>query len=289
MTMLRSMTGWGEGEATAEGVGVKVTMRAVNHKQLDVRVALPSMHAALESDIVRTIRTRAHRGRVEVRVSVDSASTAASVPDPTSLRDTVEALGAIATAYNLAPPTLSDVLRFAGNEGDIERISTKAAAPVIREALAQALDAFDAFRAREGAELGTFFSESLEALAGTLATIDTHAVDASTAHRQRLKERASALLGEGLDPARLEQEVVLIAERSDIAEETQRAGAHREALLAAIAAAGPHGKRLDFLLQELIRETNTMASKATNVDLTHAVVEAKTLIERMREQAHNVE
>lgn len=289
MTALRSMTGWGEGEATADGVTVKVTMRAVNHKQLDVRVALPSAHGALEAELVRVIRRRAHRGRVEVRVSVDTVSATAGVPAAEVLSDTVAALDAIATTYELARPTLADVLRFAGGDADAEPISTKIVAPVAREALGVALDAFEGFRAREGAELATFFAESLAALAETLQAIDTHSAEASSAHRARLTERANALLEGALDPERLEQEVVLIAERSDIAEETQRAGAHREALLAAVAGDGPHGKRLDFLLQELIRETNTMASKATSVALTHAVVEAKTLIERMREQAHNVE
>lgn len=291
-TMLMSMTGFGEASADAGTHRVEVSVRSVNHRQLDVRVSLPNGWAAREATIVGEVKRRLHRGRVEVRVSVRRSETAGGF-DPAEARKVADDLRAVAEAAGLAAePTLADVLTALARRPDAPDDGpgdgVLAASDV---ALASALDAFEAFRAREGAALYGVFVEQLKVVEEVAGSVEAIRLEELEAHRDRLRARVTELLdGQArLDDERLASEIVLIAERSDVAEEIQRAMAHVEALRALLEAPGPHGKRLDFLLQELIRETNTMGSKSASSKVTHRVVDAKTAVERMREQALNVE
>ncbi len=288
---LRSMTGWGEGHTHANGPAVDVSIRSVNHKQLDVRVNIASELSALESEVVAALRGALHRGRVEVRVSVTADEQAVQDSWQTQVTASAERLKDIATQLHLAPPTIADVMRGVDSRSTAPALSVDHARTHVLEAARAATAALVAFRTREGAALDALFREESDALTALFERIASLADAVIEERRTKLRDRVASLLPAEapVDPTRLEQEIVLIAERSDIAEEILRARGHVAAIRETLQVAGPHGKRLDFLLQELIRETNTMASKSVSADLTHCVVDAKTRIERLREQAQNVE
>lgn len=296
---LHSMTGFGEATREVDGVRATATLRSVNHKQLDVRVSLPTSLASLETAVARDLKARLGRGRIDARISVSSiaAPVADSAVAP-ELAALVATLRAVQERFELdGGLSVSDVVR-AGGAGLLTAArepGPEVSSPAVHAALGDALEALVAFRVREGAGLHAFFVESVGSLEEILERVETLAGAAIAHHRAALARRVDDVLASRdagrIDAERLEHEIVLIAERSDIAEELQRARAHLSALRQVLddAAAGAHGKRVDFLLQEMIRETNTMASKSVSAELTHQVVEAKAIVERMREQAHNVE
>lgn len=294
---LRSMTGFGEGTAEVGTARVTASIRSVNHKQLDVRVVVPSGMSALEVALTDSLRARLARGRVEARLHVTPTGAAGGAgASLDALEPVVANLRAAKRHFGLAGElSVGDLVR-AVPPGFFSTAAEAAADDVTAAATAamrQALDALVAFREREGQAVTRFFGHSLDELDEHLGAVRTLAASAVDEYRHALAARVRELLAEAR-PApsneRIEQEVVLVAERSDIAEEIQRAEAHTAAMRAAITdTAAAVGKQLDFLLQELIRETNTMASKSVSAELTHRVVAAKACIERMREQAQNVE
>ena len=286
MTLL-SMTGFGDAAHSAGEREIRVTLRSVNHRQLDVRIALPAEVSSLEPKVASCIKAELRRGRVDVRIHVAAAADQGQGWDRA-----VERLKELATTHGLGPVSVSDVLRFsqlvtAADDGPALE------ADAILACVSDGLRGLQEFRTREGRVLQDLFEGHTESLTRLLDAIEGSASEEIGRHRERITARVADLLGDqhSVDGARIEQEVVLLAERSDIAEEVLRAREHVRALRSLVAdpEGGAKGKRLDFLLQELIRETNTMASKSISAAVTHRVVEAKTLIEQLREQALNVE
>jgi uncharacterized protein (TIGR00255 family) len=160
----------------------------------------------------------------------------------------------------------------------------------LQPALAGALDALADMRRREGAALVAALEKHLDEVEATLAGIVRRAPELTRAQRDRLRERVADLLdGRPLDPGRLEQEVALLAERGDVAEECDRLQSHLAQFQTTLKQSGPQGRRLDFLLQEMHREVNTMGAKSADAALAHEVVGLKTSIERLREQVQNLE
>jgi uncharacterized protein (TIGR00255 family) len=281
------MTGFGDASCTASGRELNVTLRAVNHRQLDVRVALPAEVGTLEPKVTALIKSELKRGRVDVRISAPDRAKNSSQ----SWDSAVARVKELATEHELGEISVSDVLRFSQVTRPEER--TRLDGDEVLACVAEALAALQTFRRREGGVLRTLFEEHTARLSALLEGIEADAGEGIARHRDRITSRVTELLGEKheLDKGRIEQEVVLLAERSDIAEEIVRAREHLRALseLVAEGRTVAKGKQLDFLLQELIRETNTMASKSVSSAVTHRVVEAKSLIEQLREQALNVE
>lgn len=291
---LSSMTGFGEGAAERDGWRVTVTARSVNHKQLDVRFATPEALGAWEPAAAKRVRARFARGRFDVRVRTERVATAASTVSWDAADAAHARLVAVAERYGVAGPTLPELVRAGALEG-FERGDTTALPAVADDALAAAIDALAAFRTREGEALATWFADELGRFEQHLDRIAARAEAWLPEHAARLETRARELLGrlgadDAIDHGRLASEVALLAERADITEEQTRAAEHVRALRTLLAEGdGRVGKTVDFLLQELIRETNTMASKSADAALTHAVVDAKASIEQMREQAMNLE
>lgn len=288
---MRSMTGFGVGDAALAEGRVIVETRAVNHRYLDVRVRLPKDFADASLFVEQVLRERLVRGRCEVVVRLEGAALPRVQLDVGRARD---AMRALARLRDELAPGAELPLGLLASVPDLF-VPPCSAEPDARGALRQAILAsiadMDGMRDREGAALAADLGGRLDRVEALVSQIERQAPLATEGYRRRLRERARqlALPDVAVDPARLEQEVVLFAERSDVSEEVTRLRIHLAAARALCACGEPSGRKLDFLLQELGRETNTIGSKAQDAVIAQAVVEAKAELERMREQVQNVE
>ena len=291
------MTGYGQGTAEAPEVRVTVEIRSVNNRFAEVRLRLPSELSALETEIRRTVLGRIRRGRVELSLSLERVARngkAAPLNRPLaeavahaarSLREELGIAGDLDLPTLLAIPGM--VQTGSGwDPGD----------PAAREAVTRALDAalaaHDEDRSREGASLGTDLRARVARMRELAAALRDAASVVPTLARQRLQERL-ALLAQGvdLDPGRLAQEVAYLADRADVTEELVRLEGHlaQAARLLEAGQAEPLGKRLDFLVQEIHRETNTVNSKAADLAVSRLALDLKEETEKVREQIQNLE
>lgn len=291
---MRSMTGHGRGVAERGAARVTVEVRSVNHRFLDLKLR-GAASAAVEDAVSQRIREKLERGAVTASIRVERAGPGAAVRVDRSLaRDIHAQLSELAADLGLPPPTLRDVIVQPGvlAVGDAADGDADAAAAA-GQAAATALDALIAMRTTEGATLGADLAARAAALGKTFDALAAATADASAAARDRLHDRVARLLeatGGTLDPSRLAQEIAVLADRADVTEELVRARSHL-AQLASTLAGGPAvvGRRLDFLVQELGREINTIGAKSTAAAIAQLVVEGKTELERIREQVQNLE
>ncbi len=294
--MIKSMTGYGRGEVEAQGLKWVVELKSVNHRFLEVSPNLPRHLWALEDRMRAVIKSRLARGRVDIQlnwegrterppaVSLDSAMTAELTRLLTDLADSLP---------EPEPVRLSHLLQFADlivakerQAQDVEEIWE-----VVSHALAQALDSLEIMRGNEGAALAEETLNHLEQVIHNIHLIQSQADLSPGLWQERLKARLEELLDETapVDEWRLAQEVAFLAERRDIREELIRLDSHVAQFQAALAGPSPVGRKLDFLLQEMLRETNTIGVKAGDLDISQAVVAIKGLLERLREQVQNIE
>lgn len=292
--MLRSMTGFGAGRAQVDGEELSVELRAVNHKFCEVKARLPRELAALEAGLVKRVKERLARGAVDlsVRRVAATASGTAPVVDVALAREYQRAWRELAAALQLPEsPTLAQVAVQPGVVRLEERgVDVAAAEEATRQALEGALDALTAMREQEGLALRADLEARLAQVASWVREVEALAPQAVEAYRERLSQRVAELSrGAPVDPQRLVQEVVLFAERTDVAEELTRLRSHLEQFGALLAAPEPAGRRMDFLVQEMHREVNTTGSKSQHPDISSRVVSLKAELERIREQVQNVE
>ena len=294
--MVRSMTGFGRAEASGESIAVTVEARSVNHRHLDVALRLPRTLAALELDARRLVQSRLERGRVEVTVQLTPLGGAAAQRvqvDGALAREYVARARALAMELGLeGAPNLTWVLERPGvvRLEEPEPVEPAAPWPLLAEALGRALDELVARRTAEGERL----VEALRTLHAELTTmVDVVAArgPAAAARREdRLRERLRALLAEtAIDEARIVTEAAIWADKSDVTEELARLRAHLAELTLLLDKGGPVGRPLDFLIQELNREVNTVASKADDLEMSQAALTAKGVLEKIREQVQNLE
>lgn len=291
--MIRSMTGFGSGRGSSTGEEIVVEIRSVNHKFCEVKIRLPRELAALESDIGRAVKDKLARGGVEVtlRRTGPGGSMAPRV-DAALAEAYARAYAEVAARLGLhGQVALSDIIAAEGvirldeREADLD-----AARAATERALGQALEALVSMRAREGEALRRDLEDRLATVEGLVVRVETLAPLAVEHHRGRLAERVQELTrGIPLDPARLAQEVALLAERSDVAEEVTRLRSHVAQARQLLGGGDPAGRKLDFLVQEMHREGNTIGSKSQHAEISAVVVSLKAEIERMREQVQNVE
>jgi uncharacterized protein (TIGR00255 family) len=291
--MIRSMTGFGSGRAAAGGEEIQVEIRAVNHKFCEVKVRLPRELSALELDVSRAVKERLARGGVEVSVRRAGPGGSVAPRVDTHLAEAyARAYAEVAARLGLqGQVTLSDVLAAEGVVRlDDREVDLDAARAALERALGAALEVLVAMRAREGEALRGDLDGRLATVAGQVAEVEVLAPQAVELHRARLAERVEELTrGVPLDPSRLAQEVALLAERTDVAEEVTRLRSHLAQARALLGSTEPAGRKLDFLVQEMHRETNTIGSKSQHAGISAVVVALKAEIERMREQVQNVE
>jgi uncharacterized protein (TIGR00255 family) len=288
------MTGFGRGEAAGRDRTYTVEVHSVNHRFQEVRARLPKRLAGLESRLQRAVQQRFARGHFEVSIQEKDLEGRARTlkVDLRLARQYVELLQALQKELDLPGQVTLEML--AGQRDliaveDSEETLDDAWAEM-EPALAAALDNLTVMRTQEGAALVQALRRHLDEIDGVLSRVVGRTSDLVTAHRNRLRERVAELLeGRLPDPLRLEQEVALLAERGDVAEECDRLLSHLTQFRETLGNAGPQGRRLDFLLQEMNREANTIGSKAADASLAQDVVELKTAIERLREQVQNLE
>ena len=295
------MTGFGVGDAMLAGTKeapacsdkVSVEIRAVNHRFLDVRVRVPSQLPDLANVVESLARERLSRGRFDINVRLEGAVLGAMTIDQDRARSVFAALKELRD--ELAPDA-EVPLSLLGSVPDLFVPSIEREGQALEVALTAAFDAalksLDAMRLREGLALGEDLVRRLATIRRLMQAITARAPNVVDLYRKRLKERAERLRATAdvdVDPGRLEQEIALFADRVDVAEELTRLESHCAHFESLLLSAESVGRRLDFLLQEMAREANTIGSKSQDVAIAHAVVELKAEIERMREQVQNVE
>ena len=288
--MIRSMTGYAHVETQGPWGRLSWELRSVNHRYLDLALRLPDELRGIEAEARQLLGGRLSRGKVEgaLRLARESAPAAAVAVDEAQLRQLQQAVDAVKRVLGAtAPPDPVRVLSWPG----VIRTETADLAPVQGAALAlleQALRDFTQTREREGERMKHYLLERC-------ALIETHAAEVRARLpavraqwvdklRQRCRE-----LGAEVEAARLEQEVVLAAQRLDVDEELSRLAVHLVEVRKTLAREDAVGRRLDFLMQELNREANTLSSKSQDAEITRHAVEIKVVIEQMREQVQNVE
>lgn len=287
--MTLSMTAFARRTADTPAGTLICELRSVNHRYLDISLRLPEELRAVEGGARELIARHVGRGKLDATLKLQSKETAAAASlDAAAARLLLAAADDVsALKPGLAPLSVSDVLRWPGvlrsPALDAESLGESAL-----ELLGAALGELVATRQREGARLRTLLEERLRGIEALLRRLASLLPDVARNYRERLAARLGEIR-EQLDPTRLEQELVLYATRADVSEEVDRLAAHVEEVERVLGKGGQVGRRLDFLMQELNREVNTIASKSVDLRLTNVAVELKVLVEQMREQVQNIE
>ena len=290
---MQSMTGYGSGRAALGEGHVVLDLRTVNHRFLDVRVRLPSRIQGRTPTVDRVIRARLERGRVDVSARFEGQTLPQPALDLDRARAVYGELAALRDALNPDEPLPLALLSsvpdlFVSNRS----IDEEALDRSLERAAEAACDAVMVMRDKEGDALAAEFGTRLSELGASIGALKIAVPEMVEDRRARLRDRLDALLAGAdakLEPARLEQEIAVLADRSDVAEELVRLDSHRDQMLELIEnSSAPVGKRIDFLLQEMAREANTIGSKVQDGAMTTHVIALKVCVEQMREQGQNV-
>ena len=293
--MIRSMTGYGRGERQVGDLLVSAEVRSVNHRFLDLKLKLPPDVLALESELRRRVSKQVARGRIDLGVTLQRGNGAPHVHVNRPLvRGYVTAVRALRDEIGLSGDVdlrlllqIPGVVRLEANRSGI----TRKEAVAVRAAIDAAIGALSEAREREGARLEKDLRQRLAIIKRRTVSIRKRARGLAPQRAERLRQRVARLAeGVSVEPARLAQEVAFLADRSDVEEELVRLDSHLEAMTKLLDGSGkPSGKELDFLTQELHRETNTIGSKAGDLSITQATLAIKSEVEKIREQVANVE
>jgi uncharacterized protein (TIGR00255 family) len=288
------MTGYGKGEASAAGGTVTVEIRTVNHRYGEVSVRMPRTLYALENEVKRLVSAALKRGKIDVTVQLEEAAGAESVPqlDLAVARGYYDAFCRLSKELNV--PQDVPVTFIMSQKGVMKDLSGAIDETEVHlrlmAAVQSAVDAVISMRSLEGQALLTDLQVRRRQVAEWVDQIEQRAPQVVLDYRQKLKVRLNQLLdGIALDDARLMQEVALLADRCDITEELVRLASHFRQFDDALLLAEPVGRKLDFLMQEMNREINTIGSKSNDAGITTLVVQIKAEMEKMREQVQNVE
>ena len=286
--MISSMTGYAVATRDLPIASLAAEVKSVNSRFLDVQFRLPDELRPVEPALRELIQTRVGRGKVECRVSVTppaSATPRISVNEEL-LHELAEVSRKVRTAVPDARPlSVGEVLTWPGVLGDDRSSALREACIVLVHEL---LDDFSASRSREGVKLAQMIVDRVDRMRALLVSIQPKIPEAIAAYQEKVSARLREALG-GADEERIRHEIALFGVRADVAEELTRLAAHLDEVTRVVKAGGAAGKRLDFLMQELNREANTLGSKSVSKELSDASLEFKLLIEQMREQIQNIE
>ena len=293
--MIKSMTGYGRARAMLHLRDITVEVRSVNNRYLDCTVKMPRMYAFAEDAIKQCVQHAVSRGKVDVYITVDAS--AADVAKVTvnrelagqyaaALRELAQVCGQ--ETYSVSPETLSrfpDVLTVTKADEDLETVSADLCT-VLREAL----DAYNAMRAVEGKKLAEDISHRLDVILDNTARVEQRSPETVAEYRAKLTARMQEVLQSAtVDPQRILTEAAIYADKVAVDEETVRLRSHVAQLRTMLESDEPMGRKMDFLIQEVNRESNTIGSKCSDVAIAKVVVDLKAEVEKMREQVQNVE
>ena len=296
---IRSMTGYAQARTVEHGRSLRISVRSVNHRFLDLHLRIPEGFEPLEPRIRQLVRERVRRGHLDVTLFYELAGPAAVGVNHEVAAAYLKAVDSLRKEFGIqSEPDLASILRLPGVIGpatasleeELERLEK-----VVMRCLNEAVVKLDAMREEEAGHLREEMSARLRSIAALGVKVETLAENARPAFARRLKARLQELLGEAqLDPARLAQEASIAAERSDVSEELARLRSHVQQFESLLVGASDVGKKLDFLLQEMQRESNTLLSKspgteAEGLEITRLGLEIKSEIEKLREQVQNIE
>jgi uncharacterized protein (TIGR00255 family) len=286
---VRSMTAFARQQFQGGWGTLTLETRTVNHRFLDATVRMPESIRVLESEVRETLRNKLNRGKVELNVRFEPGEQTTQININPAVTKQLNVAGEEIT--KLLPNTqgmrLSEVLQWPGvvqtTDLDMEIIK-----PVFTQALDTLLESLQENRAKEGAALAQLITDRLDKIASIVEKLRPQQEEAIKLQREKILSRIEEAKV-AADPNRIEQELVIWAQKTDIAEELDRLAMHIQAVSHALKKGGAIGRRLDFLMQELNREANTLGSKSVSIVTTNASVEIKVLIEQMREQVQNIE
>lgn len=293
--MLKSMTAFANTERIIDDISIKVEIRTYNSRHLDIQLRMTPGYQVLEEKLKTVITGFVARGRVDVKIHIDDLSETAVAFEVDEVK---------ARAYHQALKTLKKLLDLEGSvplewitarndlikpkevESDIDKIRA-----CLTDCLQEVLTDVDAMRQKEGAFIANDFKERLRFLKDSIDQIEADSSGLLEQYKQRLMERISILTEQrvSLDEGRIEQEAAFLTDKSDISEEIIRVRSHLVQFEAIMAADAPSGHKLNFLMQEINREFNTIGSKSAKTDISHVVVNVKSELEKIREQVQNVE
>ncbi len=289
------MTGFGRGAFSNEAFGVTVEIKTVNNRYLDIHLRLGQELSAIEMLVRKRVSARLSRGRVDLNINFDRTGAATYEVNRPLIAGYVKALREIKQELGLAGEIdVNSLARVPGALTAARDGFDEQNMAGVESALDQALDSLEQMRASEGAALAAEMRVRVAKIEAEVPIIESAAAGLADAYRQRLQKRVTELIARGsqaveLDAGRLAQEVAYLADRSDISEELARLRSHLEQFRSSIDADGEVGKRLDFLLQELNREANTVLSKSTEIAIKDSALAIKAEVEKLREQVQNVE
>jgi uncharacterized protein (TIGR00255 family) len=287
--MIHSMTAFSRADAPFAGGRVQWELKSVNHRFLEAQFRVPDAVREVEFTLRERLRSRLRRGKVDctLRIDADSSAPVLELNRPVLL----QLLAAIEQIKRDAPeanhPNPLELLRWPGVLGE-RTPDPEALRQAAAEAFDRALDALIAHRRREGATLTTVVAEKLTEIEAIVADVRRLAASLTSEQYARLRQRIEEL-GVNAEPGRLEQEIALVAQRADITEELDRLCVHVQECRAMLERPGPHGRSLDFLMQELNREANTLGAKSVLAQTAQRAIDLKVTIEQIREQVQNIE
>lgn len=291
--MILSMTGYGTGSAQRDDLTVSVEIRTVNHRFLDLHVRLSREYLFLEGEIQQLVRNALDRGRVEVNVTIQNLSSAAFLVNSSLIKGYMEAAMRLKDEFHLEDSL--DVKTILGLPGILQNRETAAEKSEMLSELAKdstnaALKGVLQMRRQEGEALLNDMLRNLSNIEASARSIRDLSANSAPDYLQKLRDRIAQLLPQaGIDPQRLAQEAALLADKCDISEEVARLNSHIEQYYALMNGKEKAGKKLDFLLQELQREANTILSKSGDLEISRNAISIKADIEKLREQVQNVE
>lgn len=288
---MHSMTGFGRAEVEKGDHRISAEISSLNSRFLELSFRLPRFLYGLEFTLREFLSSRLERGKVSVSVRWEEKDRPAWAFDPAQVKAFLDWLKVAKKKFKLkGDPKLEDLLYLPWwVKEDLEE-SPAGALELVQEVLTRAINELNRARQEEGRRLAEDFATRLKLISREVAEIEKEIPAHKETYRQKLEARIKELLGEGkYDPVRVEQEVALTAERSDVTEEIVRLKSHIEGYSAALSSGGPVGKRLGFFLQEMGREVNTLGSKALAATVARRVIAIKEELEKLREQVQNVE
>jgi uncharacterized protein (TIGR00255 family) len=288
--MAHSMTAFARSQQEVGGLVLGWELRSVNHRYLEIQFRIPEPLRSIEAALREVLRTHLKRGKLDCTLRADaSGESASSALNRPALEQVAALIQQVRLEIpDLAAPTVIDVLRWPGVLSGGADLAGEAVAETATDLFEEALAELIGHRAREGAQLADGIGARLDDIDRLVSEVKHHTDSAPAQLQQRLRQRLDDLRTT-VDAERLEQEVALLAQRADVAEELDRLAIHVEEMRTSLRGPGPHGRRLDFLTQELNREANTLGSKSVLAQVSQRAVDLKVVIEQIREQVQNLE